>query len=107
MRYQNKLKQILNEYYKNYSFINPDTINLTQKQTLYLCGKSLITVKNYTDGAFSVKPTGLGITYFDDRRDQLIRFWIPTSISLLALIKSFLPDIILLAQLIAQSMQLR
>ncbi len=105
MRYAAKLKDVLKEYNKTFSYIDPGDIDLSREQAEYLQGKSLVTVRRYTDVGFSVIPTGLGITYFDDHRDKMMRFWIPTTISIVSLIKSFMPEIISLMRLLVQISQ--
>ena len=102
-KHKKLLKQIINEYYKtSCKIVTSYNLPMEKREVEYLAAKNLVNIKNYTDGEFAVTLTSLGITYFDDRREQLICFWVPTAISIIALLKSFQSEIILLLQLLVQ-----
>lgn len=54
------------------------------------------------DGSTSLLITHEGYSYFDNKRTKNFRTWTPIIISLIALIKSFLPELTYLMKSIAQ-----
>ncbi|MBQ8540542.1 MAG: hypothetical protein IJ435_03600 [Clostridia bacterium] len=95
-KYERSLKKILNTYYENgHGFIKPkwiksEVFDIPENIYTVLQAKQLIVVQPYIDGGFAVTPSALGITYFEAKKDKLIRFWIPTAISVASLIVSFI-----------------
>ena len=57
---------------------------------IYLEAKNLIEVTQYIDGGFKFKPTANGITYFEDRKEKLLCFWLPVSLSIIAIVVSII-----------------
>lgn len=53
------------------------------------------------DSAY-LRLTSKGLNYFELKRKEKIKYWIPITISLIALLKSFWPDIIWLLNIIMQ-----
>ena len=102
-KYRKLLKQILNMYVdKSYRELIHFDRNEDIHKYEYLESKRLISIKRYVGGDFAINLTDFGIIYFEERRDKLIQFWIPTIISIFALLKSFQTEITWLLQLLVQ-----
>lgn len=95
-KYRKHLKEILSAYYKlakdsnsvTSNWLDPKNFNFFDEDYIYLEAKQLIIIRRYTDDGFVFIPSPLGITYFENRRDKIVRFLIPTVLSIIAIVIS-------------------
>lgn len=95
-KYEKYLKSIL-AVYKATTFrtFSSRGLNIPQTQLEYLAAKGLITIVPHGGNSFDYRITveDRALTYFDEKIDKRIRFWIPLTVSILALLR---PEITIL-----------
>ncbi len=97
--YKKLLKKLLEDYYRDQACDFVDENLLEQysanqkvfKAFHYLAAKKLIILRtDVCSKLYDVDITEKGLTYFEDARQDKIRFWIPVIISIFALILSII-----------------
>lgn len=109
--YKSILKTLLHEY----KTTKTQEIELPNLSELYITNNDvaesfrllkdfcLIDYKKDINGTpYDIYLTAKGITFFNDRKNEKIQFWIPVIISFLALLKSFDKEILWLSKQIMQ-----
>lgn len=94
MKYEKSFKIILNYYYTTGNRTTSSKMfSIPRKEIDYLAAKGLLIIVPYVNGDPDCRITisDRGLLYFDEKYDKLFRFWIPVSISIIALIR---PEIV-------------
>ena len=94
IKYEKRFKVFLIYYYQSNSRVMSSAdFNVPRYQIDYLAAKGLLDIVPYVNGDTNcrIKISDKGLTYFDEKRDKLFRFWFPTILSIVALIR---PEII-------------
>lgn len=100
LRYKKSFKLILNHYYHtNSKVMSSVDFEIPNYQIDYLAAKGLIHITPYTNGDPNCRITisDKGLIFFDELRDKRLRFWLPFSLSVIALLR---PEIIKLIKLV-------
>ena len=88
-------RSILKEYYKLNTMPFPSYgRNYTDIELKYLSAKGLIALTPYSDEGCRITVTDKGLVYFDEKHDKLFRFWLPVIISVLALFRPELTQLL-------------
>lgn len=99
-----RFKKLLNRYKEtNRICFSSKSFGMTTNDMRYLASKGLVEIDPYTNGdpTCRITLTNKAFTYFSDRREEHIRFWIPVVISIIALLR---PEIIKLITYIGEFM---
>lgn len=101
MKYEKSLKEILNHYYHTSQRTIPlAMLDVPRYQADYLAAKGLLVIVPYVFEEENCRITisDKGLTYFDDKHDKWFRFWVPTIISIIALIGAYRQELAWLLQ---------
>lgn len=88
-----RLKKLLNRYKQtNRICFSSKSFGMTTNDLRYLASKGLVEIVPYVNGdpTCRITLTNKAFSYFSDRREERVRFWIPVTISILALIVAIL-----------------
>ena len=106
VKYENSLKEILNQYQKTANR-SMAMLNISKEKRMeidYLAAKNLIEITPYVMDDFNcrIKITDKGLTYFEEKRDKILRFWLPIFISIISLIGAYRQELAFLLSTIAK-----
>ena len=109
VKYEKTLKFLLKHCYNNNSRVfSSANFDIPRYQLDYLAAKGLLSITPYVNGDPNcrIKITDKGLTYFDEKYEKMFHFWLPLSVSLIAVLISILALTVSLEQLHLEQLQL-